>query len=57
MSDKPFHVSAGKYDMDQERDCKYCDSFESADDAVAAYNQVKNYPWAEIKHDGETIVG
>ena len=44
-----FHVSAGKYDS-QERNCKYCESFNSIDDAIEAYDRYKSYPWAVIEY-------
>ena len=44
-----FHVSAGKYD-DQERNCKYCESFHSLADALAAWEKYKSYPWAVIEY-------
>lgn len=46
-----FDVLAGKYDGD-ERNCKYCDSFESFDEAIVAYFSVSDYPWYEMIYNG-----
>lgn len=42
-----FDVEAGKYDGD-ERNCKYCCTFDSAAEAAAAYEKVNDYPWATL---------
>lgn len=54
MSEKGFHVSAGKYD-DQERNCKYCDSFATLDEALEAFKKISSYPWSEIEYKGWVI--
>ena len=47
-----FHVSAGTFDGD-ERNCKYCDSFDSLDKAIVAYNSYVLYPWCELAYKGK----
>jgi len=47
-----FHVSAGKFDGD-ERNCKYCDSFDSLDKAIVAYIQYSDYHWCELVYQGK----
>lgn len=42
-----FEVEAGKYDGDEEN-CKYCNSFDSADEAVHQFAFVSDYPWARL---------
>lgn len=42
-----FDVEAGKFDGGL-LNCKYCDSFDSSGDAVAAYERVADYPWARL---------
>ena len=42
-----FDVEAGKWDGNEEN-CKYCDSFTDAMEAIKAYNYVSDYPWARI---------
>jgi len=54
MTAKPFHVSAGKY-HDHERTCSYCNSFATLDEAIADYDKVSGYPWAEIQYKGVTF--
>lgn len=49
-----FKVLAGKYDG---YDCyyKYCEDFATLDEAISAYDKVKDYPWAEISYKGRTL--
>lgn len=42
-----FDVEAGKWDGFEEN-CKYCDSFTDAVEAIKAYHYVSDYPWARI---------
>lgn len=42
-----FDVEAGKWDGDEEN-CKYCDSFTDAMEAIKAYHHVSDYPWSRI---------
>ena len=51
MNNKPYSVTAGKHD-DQERNYKYCDSFDTLDEALDAYKKVASYPWAVVHHKG-----
>lgn len=46
-----FTVLAGKYD-DVGTNCKYCEDFTTLDEAIAAYDKVKDYPWARIEYKG-----
>jgi len=49
-----FMVLAGKYD-DFDRNCKYIANFNTLDEAISAYDKVKDYPWAEIEYKGRTL--
>jgi len=49
-----FSVIAGKYDGD-DLNCKYSDDFDSLDDAIAAFDKVKGYPWAFIQYKGRVL--
>ena len=51
---KEFTVVAGKYDG-YDRNCKYCESFVTLDEAIAAYDKVNDYPWAEIEYKGRAL--
>lgn len=54
-----FSVAAGKYeDIDGgvEENCKFSDDFETLEQAMAAFEGVKSYPWARIElRDGDFI--
>lgn len=43
-----FDVVAGKYDGDGEN-CKYSDRFDTYDEALAALDKVRDYPWHRIE--------
>lgn len=45
-----FTVLAGKYEGYHYRNCKYCEEFTTLDEAIAAYDKVKDYPWARIEY-------
>lgn len=45
-----FTVLAGKYVGDDCRCYKYCEDFTTLDEALAAYDKVKDYPWARIEY-------
>ena len=49
-----FIVLAGKYD-DFGANCKYSANFTTLDEAIAAYDKVKDYPWAEISYKGRAL--
>ena len=49
-----FAVLAGKYDG-HERNYKYSANFNTLDEAISAYDKVKDYPWAEIEYKGRTL--
>lgn len=58
MSDSSmFTVAAGKYEgyYGYYRNCKYCEDFATLDEAISAYDKVKDYPWAEIEYKGRTL--
>ena len=50
-------VLAGKYDGwgDYDRNCKYIANFNTLDEAISAYDKVKDYPWAEISYKGREL--
>lgn len=52
-----FTVAAGKYDgyCDYDRNCKYCEDFATLDEAISAYDKVKDYPWVEIQYKGRVL--
>ena len=52
-----FMVLAGKYDgyYDYDRNCKYCEGFATLDEAISAYDKVKDYPWAKISYKGREL--
>ena len=54
-----FSVAAGKYDSQDGasvEDCKYCDSFGTIEEAIAAKAKVNSYPWSRIElRDGDFI--
>ena len=52
-----FMVLAGKYDgyYDYDRNSKYSANFTTLDEAIAAYDKVKDYPWAEISYKGRAL--
>lgn len=51
-----FNVDAGKYEADGSRNYKYCDTFATMEEALAAYETVRDYPWAEISlQDGDFV--
>ena len=52
--EKEFTVVAGKYDG-YDRDCKYCESFDTLDEAISAYDKLNAYPWAEISYKGRRL--
>ena len=52
--EKEFTVVAGKYDG-YDRDCKYCESFDTLDEAISAYDKLNVYPWAEISYKGRRL--
>ena len=54
ITEKEFAVVAGKYDG-YDRDCKYCESFDTLDEAISAYDKVNDYPWAEISYKGRRL--
>ena len=43
-----FDVEAGKFEPDGEKNCKYCCTFDSAEEAVEAFQKVDDYPYAEL---------
>lgn len=49
-----FCVLAGKYD-DLGANCKYSANFTTLDEAISAYDKVKDYPWAEIQYKGRVL--
>ena len=49
-----FTVLAGKYD-DLGTNCKYSATFATLDEAISAYDKVKDYPWAEISYKGREL--
>ncbi|WP_299202599.1 hypothetical protein [uncultured Amphritea sp.] len=49
-----FTVIAGKWD-DQERNCKYCEDFDTLAQAIEAYDKVSGYPWAFIEYQGRVL--
>ena len=49
-----FTVLAGKYD-DLGTNCKYSATFATLDEAISAYDKVKDYPWAEISYKGRAL--
>lgn len=49
-----FTVLAGKYD-DLGANYKYCESFATLDEALAAYDKVNDYPWARIEYKGRAL--
>lgn len=49
-----FMVLAGKYD-DFGDNCKYCESFDTLDEAISAYDKVNDYPWARIEYKGRML--
>ena len=50
-----FDVLAGKYEEHHELNVKYSNSFDTLDDAIKAYDEVSNYPWAYIQYKGRTL--
>lgn len=50
-----FTVLAGKYEGYDCRCYKYCEDFATLDEAISAYDKVKDYPWAEIEYKGRTL--
>lgn len=56
MSDSSmFIVTAGTYEGYCYRNCKYCEAFATLDEAIAAYDKVKDYPWARIEYKGRML--
>ena len=49
-----FTVLAGKYDAFG-TNCKYSANFTTLDEAISAYDKVKDYPWAEIPYKGRAL--
>lgn len=49
-----FMVLAGEYD-DLGTNCKYCENFTTLDEAIAAYDKLNDYPWAEIRYKGREL--
>ena len=49
-----FKVLAGKYDG-HERNYKYSANFNTLSEAISAYDNVKDYPWAEISYKGREL--
>lgn len=47
-----FTVVAGKLEDDGERNYKYIESFATLDEAQAALDKVRSYPFAEIEGQG-----
>lgn len=50
-------VSAGKFEYDGERNCKYCESFDSIPHALEAFVYVRDYPWATMELVVEGVGG
>jgi hypothetical protein len=54
-----FSVAAGKYETTDgmtEENCKFCDSFETLEEAMASFDEHKSYPWCRIElRDGDFI--
>lgn len=53
-----FTVLAGRYeDYDgcYDRNYKYCEDFTTLDEAISAYDKVKDYPWVEIEYKDRTL--
>ena len=54
-----FSVAAGKYETTDgvtEENCKFCDSFETLEEAMASFEENKSYPWCRIEmRDGDFI--
>lgn len=51
MSDSlMFTVTAGTYEGYCYRICRYCEDFATLDEAISAYDKVKDYPWARIEY-------
>jgi hypothetical protein len=61
MTNFKFSVAAGKYehaafDSGPEENCKYSDDFETLEEAMAAFEEHKSYPWCRIEmRDGDFI--
>ncbi len=49
-----FAVLAGEYD-DLVVNYKYCANFNTLDEAITAYDKIKDYPWVEIKYKDRTL--
>ena len=49
-----FTVIAGKYDG-YDLNYKYCESFDTLDEAISAYDKVNDYTWAEISYKGRAL--
>ena len=49
-----FMVLAGTYDAFG-ANCKYSATFTTLEEAFAAYDKVKDYPWAEITYKDRTL--
>lgn len=49
-----FMVLAGEYD-DLGANCKYSATFTTLDEAISAYDKVKDYPWAKISYKGREL--
>ena len=49
-----FTVIAGKYEG-YDLNYKYSESFDTLDEAIAAYDKVNDYPWAEINYKGRVL--
>lgn len=51
-----FTVAAGKYEgYYRDRICRYCEEFTTLDEAISAYDKVKDYPWARIEYKGRML--
>ena len=44
-----FHVVAGKYDGDEEENCKFADVRYTLEEAEALLLTVRDYPWSRIE--------
>ena len=51
---KEFTVIAGKYDG-YDLNYKYCESFDTLDEAISAYDKLNGYPWVEISYKGRRL--
>ena len=49
-----FMVLAGNYN-DLSTNCKYIANFATLDEAISAYDKLRDYSWAKIEYKGRTL--